>query len=197
MLNLGSGVVRRSPANCGLGSLSNGLRDSTHGLQLGVLVVAFGDKERGSSLLVPPPTGQIGARRIPPEARYRWGHGSPRVIRRWILSILLFALIATVPGWQEAVPQTRAVDGAVTLPRPLAAAIDAVVRARPDTLAGGFAEQRSAKARPRLDFLPVLSLAVLVAVALSRPDQPGPGRPSILWRRHRVSLRAPPLLRLT
>ncbi len=95
----------------------------------GVLVVAFGDKERGSSLLVPPRPGQIGARRILSEARYRWGHGSPRVIRRWILSILLFSLIATVAGWQEAVPQTRAVDGAVTLPRPLAAAIDAVVRA--------------------------------------------------------------------
>ena len=161
-----------------------------------VLVVAFGDKERGSSFLVPPRPGQIGARRILPEARYRLGHGSPRVIRRWILSILLFTLIATVAGWQEAVPQTRAVDGAVTLPRPLAVAIDAVVRARPDIVTGGFAEQRGAKARPRLDFLPVVSLAVLVAVALSRPDQPGHGRPSILWRRHRVSLRAPPLLRL-
>ncbi len=118
------------------------------------------------------------------------------MIRRWILSILLFTFIATVVGWQEAVPQTRAVDGAVSLSRPFAVAIDAVVRARPDIVTGGFPEQRGAKARPRLEFLPVVSLALLAAVAIGRLDQPAPSRPSILRRRHGVGLRAPPLLRL-
>ena len=196
MLNLGPGLCVDHLRTAAWGLSRTGSAAPLMACSLGVLVVAFGDKERGSSLLVPPRPGQIGARRILPEARYRWRHGSPRVIRRWIPSILLFTLIATVAGWQEAVPQTRAVDGAVTLPRPLAAAIDAVVRVRPDIVTGGSAEQRGAKARLRLDFLPVVSLAVLAAVAIGRLDQSGPGRPSILWRRHRVSLRAPPLLRL-
>ena len=116
------------------------------------------------------------------------------MIRRGIVSILLVTLIASLAAWQGAAPETRAVDGAVRLPRPLGVAIDAVMRARPDIVTGAFAEQRTAKARSQLDFLPLLSLAVLVAVTIGRPHQSGPGGPSILWRRHRVSLRAPPLL---
>ena len=116
------------------------------------------------------------------------------MIRRWIVSILLVTLIASLAAWQETALETRAVDGAVRVPLPLGVAIDAVVRARPDIVTGGVAEQRTAKARSRLDFLPVVSLAVLMAVTIGRPHQSGPGRPSILWRRHRVSLRAPPLL---
>ena len=119
------------------------------------------------------------------------------MIRRGILSILLVTLIATVAGWQEAAPEARAVDGAVTVPRSLGVAIDAVVRARSDIVTGAFTEQRGAKPRPRLELLPFVPLAVLMAVAVARLDQPAPGRPSILWRRHRVSLRAPPLLRLS
>ena len=119
------------------------------------------------------------------------------MIRRGILAILLVTLVAAGAGWQDAAPTSRTVDGAVSVPRPLGVASDAVVRARPDIVAGGFAEQRSAKGRPLPDFLPLLSLAVLVALTITGADRPGPSRPSILGRRHLVSLRAPPLLRFS
>ena len=118
------------------------------------------------------------------------------MIRRGVLSILLVALIAAGASWQERAPETRAADGAVSLPRPTGVDIDGVVRARADIVTAGFAEQRSAKSRPRLELSVVVSLAVLTAVAISYLYQLVPGRPSILWRGNRVNLRAPPLLRL-
>ena len=123
------------------------------------------------------------------------------MIRRGILSVLLVTLIATIAGWQETAPQAPAAhhgaDETVTLPRSLGVAIDAVVRARPDVLTADRGGQRSAKARPRPEFLPAVALVIFAAVSITRVDQPAPGRPSILWRRRRLSLRAPPLLRLS
>lgn len=117
------------------------------------------------------------------------------MIRRGVLSILLVALIAAGMGWREATPETRTVDGAVSLPRTVAAAIDAVVRTRADV--GGFAEQRSTKARARLGLFVVVSPALLMAMAISYLHQLVPGRPAVLRRRHRIGLRAPPLLKLS
>ena len=119
------------------------------------------------------------------------------MMRRGILSILLVGLIAAGMGWREATPETRTVDGAVSLPGAHAAAIDAVVRTRTDVVTGSVAEQRSAKARARLGFFVVGSLAVLMAVSISYLHQRVPGRPAVLRRRHRIGLRAPPRLRLS
>ena len=123
------------------------------------------------------------------------------MIRRGILSILLVALLATLGGWQGSAPQERAAregaDGTVALPGSIGATADAVVRARPDVLTAGIAEQRSGKARARTDWLPAVALSVLLAVSFGRLDQPTPGQPAILWRRRRTGLRAPPSLRLS
>lgn len=119
------------------------------------------------------------------------------MMRRGVLSILLVALIAAGMGWREATPQAKTVGGAVSLPGTAAAAIDAVVRTRADVLTAGFAEQRSAKARARLGLFVVVSLAVLMAVAISYLHQLMPGRPAVLRRRHRIGLRAPPPLTLS
>ena len=111
--------------------------------------------------------------------------------------MVLVALIAGGAGWREATPGIKTLDGAVSLPGPLAAAIDAVVRTRPDVVTGSFAEQRSAKARARLGLFVVVSLAALMAVAISYLHQLVPGRPAVLRRRDRIGLRAPPLLQLS
>jgi hypothetical protein len=117
--------------------------------------------------------------------------------RRGILSILLVALVAAVMGWREATPATKTVDRAVSLSGTLATAIDPVVRTRADVVTGSFAEQRSAKAQARLGLYVVVSLAVLMAVAIFYLHQLVPGRPAVLRRRHRIGLRAPPLLKLS
>lgn len=119
------------------------------------------------------------------------------MMRRGVLSILLVALIAAGMGWREATPAIRTVDGAVSLHGTLAAAIDAVVRTRAEVVTGSVAEQRSAKARARVGLFVVVSLAVLMAVAIFYLHQLVPGRPSVLRRRHRIGLRAPPLLKLS
>ena len=125
--------------------------------------------------------------------------GSRDMMRRGVLSILLGALVATGMGWREDTTQTKIVDGAVSLPGTLAADIDAVVRTRADIVTGSVAEQRGAKARARLGpFVEGwLAPAVLVAVAISYLYQLVPGRPAVLRRRHRIGLRAPPLLTLS
>ena len=119
------------------------------------------------------------------------------MMRRGVLSILLVVLIAAGMGWREATPASRTVDGAVTLPGTHAAAIDAVVRTRADVVTGSVAERRGAKAWARLGFFVVVSLAALMAVAISYLHQLAPGRPAVLRRRHRIGLRAPPLLALS
>lgn len=124
-------------------------------------------------------------------------HGWPGMTRRGVLSILLVALIAAGMGWREATPEAKTIDRAVSLPTTLAAAVDAVVRTRADVVTGGVAEQRSAKARARLGLFVVVSLAVLMAVAIFHLHQLVPGRPALLRRRHRIGLRAPPLLELS
>lgn len=124
-------------------------------------------------------------------------HGWPEMMRRGVLSILLVTLIAAGMGWRQATPRTKTVDGIVSLPGTLAAAIDAVVRTRADVVTAGLAEQRSAKARARIGLFVVGSLAVLLAVAISYLHQLGPGRRAVLRRRHRIGLRGPPLLALS
>lgn len=118
-------------------------------------------------------------------------------MRRGALSILLVTLIAAGMGWWEAAPETSTVSGAISNPGTLAVAIDAVVRTRADVVTGSIAEQRSAKARARLGLIVVGSLTVLPAVAICYLHQLVPGRPAVLRRRHRIGLRAPPLLTLS
>ena len=123
--------------------------------------------------------------------------GSRAWMRRGVLSILLLALIAAGMGWREATPETKALDRAVSLPQPLAAAVDAVVRSRPDVVTGSFTEQRSAKARARLGLSVLVWPAVLMALAIYYLHELAPGRPAVLRRRHRIGLRAPPRLQFS
>ena len=123
--------------------------------------------------------------------------GWPVVTRRGVLWVLIVALMAAGMGWREAAPETRTVAGAISIPATPAVAIDAVVRSRADVVTGSLAEQRSAKARARPALFVVGSLAVLLAVAIAFLRQLVPGRPAVLRRRHRIGLRAPPLLTLS
>lgn len=119
------------------------------------------------------------------------------MMRRGVLSIMIVTLIAAGMGWRHTKPRTKAIDGVVSLSGTLSAAIDAVVRTRADVVTANLAEQRSAKARARIGLVVVGSLALLLAVAISYLHQLGPGRPAVRRRRHRIGLRAPPLLNLS
>src|SRR3712207_2480965 len=114
-----------------------------------------------------------------------------------VCTFLFIALTVSGVGWAETPHDTRVVDSAVTLSLPPGPAIEAALTGRSDAVTAGWSDQRLAKARVRLGLAVLVGLSVVVAaavVALARP-LPAPG--STLWRRWSVTLRAPPLLRLS
>lgn len=120
------------------------------------------------------------------------------MMRRVVVFTMLAAALVLCPtAWREAAPTTRGTDGGVGVPHAVAVSIDATLRATTDLLTGGKVEHRTVKSRPRLGLAVLVGLSVLLVVAMARLYRLRPEHSLTLWRRSSVTLRAPPVLRLS
>jgi len=113
-----------------------------------------------------------------------------------VSTVLAAALVLSLTAWREAAPNIRGTDSGVRVPHAVAAAIDAL-RAKAEVLTNGKVEHRTVKSRPRLGLAVLVGLSVLLVVAIGGLHRLWPGQGLTLWRRSTVTLRAPPVLRLS
>jgi len=120
------------------------------------------------------------------------------MMRRVVVSTLLAsALVLSLAAWQEAAPNIGGTDAGVGIPRAAALAIDAPARAKAEILTSGKVEHRTVKSRPRLGLAVLVGLSALLALVMAGLHRLWPYQGLTLSRRSSVTLRAPPVLRLS
>ncbi|MDQ4130380.1 MAG: hypothetical protein M3133_05230 [Actinomycetota bacterium] len=119
-------------------------------------------------------------------------------MRRVAVSTLLaLAIVLTLTAWGEAPPSVKATDGGVAVPRGPALALDPPLRTKAEILTGGRIEQRTIKSRPSLGLAVLVGLSALLLLVVAGLHRLWPGQGPTLSRRSTVTLRAPPVLRLS
>lgn len=119
--------------------------------------------------------------------------------RRVVIACAVVFAAAAVSGiiWLER-PEARSADNTgLTLTRPPGLAIDAAVKGRSEVVTTGSADRRVPKARVRLGLAVLVGVSLVMAAAITTLTRPSPALRRTLWRRSSVSLRAPPLPKLS
>ena len=116
--------------------------------------------------------------------------------RAVVFMVTATALLLSLTAGPDAAPNVRGADGGVGVPRAVLA-VEASVRAKAEILASGKIEHRTVKSRLRLGLAVLAGLSAMSIFGMAGLHRLRP-RPGLTqWRRSSVTLRAPPVLRLS